>query len=241
MEPAKVGFGEPGEHPVGRWDPRRVGAAGRAALGPAAAESDPSLVPSLPLGCAFVKYGSHAEAQAAINSLHGSQTMPVSARLSPCPVRLRAACVIQSPANLILYLIGSKSHGPAICWPDQLEVHPCLGAEPRRWAHGANSLRAEERGCLINAEVQNCERGGGKRKQRSGSRRWGEKPAIIKLCIDRWLLLPSQAASLGPRMLRPLRAGGSLPGAGRHFRGIAGVPPSAPSSPRLRAPHPAWW
>ncbi|NWI85215.1 CELF3 protein, partial [Pitta sordida] len=27
-------------------------------------------------GCAFVKYGSHAEAQAAINSLHGSQTMP---------------------------------------------------------------------------------------------------------------------------------------------------------------------
>ncbi|XP_065497813.1 CUGBP Elav-like family member 6 isoform X20 [Caloenas nicobarica] len=27
-------------------------------------------------GCAFVKYGSHAEAQAAITSLHGSQTMP---------------------------------------------------------------------------------------------------------------------------------------------------------------------
>ncbi|XP_072838247.1 CUGBP Elav-like family member 6 isoform X13 [Pogona vitticeps] len=27
-------------------------------------------------GCAFVKYGSHAEAQAAISSLHGSQTMP---------------------------------------------------------------------------------------------------------------------------------------------------------------------
>ncbi|KAM9065694.1 CUGBP Elav-like family member 6 isoform X6 [Sarcophilus harrisii] len=27
-------------------------------------------------GCAFVKFGSHAEAQAAINSLHGSQTMP---------------------------------------------------------------------------------------------------------------------------------------------------------------------
>lgn len=29
-------------------------------------------------GCAFVKYSSHQEAQAAINSLHGSQTMPVS-------------------------------------------------------------------------------------------------------------------------------------------------------------------
>uniref|UniRef100_K7FVY3 CUGBP Elav-like family member 6 n=1 Tax=Pelodiscus sinensis TaxID=13735 RepID=K7FVY3_PELSI len=27
-------------------------------------------------GCAFVKYGSHGEAQAAISSLHGSQTMP---------------------------------------------------------------------------------------------------------------------------------------------------------------------
>ncbi|XP_032870774.1 CUGBP Elav-like family member 4 [Amblyraja radiata] len=30
-------------------------------------------------GCAFVKYSSHAEAQTAINSLHGSQTMPSSA------------------------------------------------------------------------------------------------------------------------------------------------------------------
>ncbi|XP_029549470.1 CUGBP Elav-like family member 4 isoform X8 [Salmo trutta] len=29
-------------------------------------------------GCAFVKYSSHAEAQAAISALHGSQTMPVS-------------------------------------------------------------------------------------------------------------------------------------------------------------------
>ncbi len=28
-------------------------------------------------GCAFVKYAGHAEAQAAINNLHGSQTMPV--------------------------------------------------------------------------------------------------------------------------------------------------------------------
>lgn len=33
---------------------------------------------SLSLGCAFVKYSSHAEAQAAISALHGSQTMPVS-------------------------------------------------------------------------------------------------------------------------------------------------------------------
>ncbi|KAL8613672.1 hypothetical protein ACOMHN_029764 [Nucella lapillus] len=29
-------------------------------------------------GCAFVKYSTHSEAQAAINALHGSQTMPVS-------------------------------------------------------------------------------------------------------------------------------------------------------------------
>ncbi|XP_055933646.1 CUGBP Elav-like family member 4 isoform X3 [Argiope bruennichi] len=31
-----------------------------------------------PRGCAFVKFGSHSEAQAAIGALHGSQTMPVS-------------------------------------------------------------------------------------------------------------------------------------------------------------------
>lgn len=35
----------------------------------------------VPPGCAFVKYSSHAEAQAAINALHGSQTMPVSGAL----------------------------------------------------------------------------------------------------------------------------------------------------------------
>lgn len=33
-------------------------------------------------GCAFVKYSSHAEAQAAINALHGSQTMPVSSSVA---------------------------------------------------------------------------------------------------------------------------------------------------------------
>uniref|UniRef100_A0A8B9UZK4 RRM domain-containing protein n=1 Tax=Anas zonorhyncha TaxID=75864 RepID=A0A8B9UZK4_9AVES len=33
-------------------------------------------------GCAFVKYSSHAEAQAAINTLHGSQTMPVSSSVT---------------------------------------------------------------------------------------------------------------------------------------------------------------
>uniref|UniRef100_A0A673ILA8 CUGBP, Elav-like family member 4 n=1 Tax=Sinocyclocheilus rhinocerous TaxID=307959 RepID=A0A673ILA8_9TELE len=41
-------------------------------------------------GCAFVKYSTHAEAQAAISALHGSQTMPVSAILiihsAPCIV-----------------------------------------------------------------------------------------------------------------------------------------------------------
>lgn len=58
---------------------------GWAPHGPAVAKSNLSRVLSIPLGCAFVKYGSHAEAQAAINSLHGSQTMPVSARLTPCP------------------------------------------------------------------------------------------------------------------------------------------------------------
>lgn len=32
-------------------------------------------------GCAFVKFSSHQEAQAAITSLHGSQTMPVSSKI----------------------------------------------------------------------------------------------------------------------------------------------------------------
>jgi len=34
----------------------------------------------LSVGCAFVKFTSHAEAVTAINALHGSQTMPVSYR-----------------------------------------------------------------------------------------------------------------------------------------------------------------
>lgn len=41
-----------------------------------------SLVRSLFAGCAFVKFSTHAEAQSAISALHGSQTMPVSTRLS---------------------------------------------------------------------------------------------------------------------------------------------------------------
>ncbi|NWZ43253.1 CELF3 protein, partial [Brachypodius atriceps] len=49
---------------------------GWAPYGPTMAKSNLSPVSSVSLGCAFVKYGSHAEAQAAINSLHGSQTMP---------------------------------------------------------------------------------------------------------------------------------------------------------------------
>lgn len=52
-----------------------------------------SRAPILPAGCAFVKYGSHAEAQAAINSLHGSQTMPVSAGRTPRPSSYPLCCL----------------------------------------------------------------------------------------------------------------------------------------------------
>lgn len=39
----------------------------------------------LTLGCAFVKFQTHAEAQAAINTLHSSRTLPVSpSPLLPC-------------------------------------------------------------------------------------------------------------------------------------------------------------
>ncbi|KAM4051988.1 CUGBP Elav-like family member 4 isoform 4-T4 [Anomaloglossus baeobatrachus] len=41
-------------------------------------------------GCAFVKYSSHAEAQAAINALHGSQTMPAGFAHSSFAVRVGA-------------------------------------------------------------------------------------------------------------------------------------------------------
>lgn len=41
-------------------------------------------------GCAFVKFSSHAEAQAAINSLHGGQTMPVSNKLITSTVMIAA-------------------------------------------------------------------------------------------------------------------------------------------------------
>jgi len=30
------------------------------------------------IGCAFLKFSSHAEALAAVNTMHGSRTMPVS-------------------------------------------------------------------------------------------------------------------------------------------------------------------
>ena len=49
------------------------------------------------LGCAFVKFSSHSEALSAINSLHGSQTMPVSkeqSKLCPliCPFKVWRMC-----------------------------------------------------------------------------------------------------------------------------------------------------
>ncbi|EDS35437.1 hypothetical protein CpipJ_CPIJ010769 [Culex quinquefasciatus] len=41
------------------------------------------------LRCAFVKFTSHQEAQAAITTLHGSQTMPVSSDVVGAELRLR--------------------------------------------------------------------------------------------------------------------------------------------------------
>lgn len=42
-----------------------------------------SLLTPLSPGCAFVKFQSHAEAQAAIAALHGSRTLPVRATNPP--------------------------------------------------------------------------------------------------------------------------------------------------------------
>lgn len=58
-------------------------------------------------GCAFVKFSSHQEAQAAITSLHGSQTMPVSwsehstTKIAHFPIYL---------SNEQIYFFGTLSH-----------------------------------------------------------------------------------------------------------------------------------
>ncbi|NXP90532.1 CELF5 protein, partial [Passerina amoena] len=54
-------------------------------------------------GCAFVKFSSHTEAQAAIHALHGSQTMPVSIRPGDLP---SSSSLSHFPAA------GTSSHSP---------------------------------------------------------------------------------------------------------------------------------
>jgi len=44
-------------------------------------ESIVTVVVCAPVGCAFLKFSSHAEALAAVNTMHGSRTMPVSSPL----------------------------------------------------------------------------------------------------------------------------------------------------------------
>lgn len=44
-------------------------------------------------GCAFVKFASHTEAQAAIHALHGSQTMPVSGLHTGAALACGVGCV----------------------------------------------------------------------------------------------------------------------------------------------------
>ena len=50
-------------------------------------------------GCAFVKFSSHAEAQAAINSLHGGQTMPVSTHFTQTCADKRTHYTQPFPSN----------------------------------------------------------------------------------------------------------------------------------------------
>ena len=76
-----------------------------------------TLPPSLGAGCAFVKFSSHTEAQAAIHALHGSQTMPVS-RTVPGPGAGRGEgggegtgteTLATVPAVLGLWLVGREA------------------------------------------------------------------------------------------------------------------------------------
>lgn len=66
-------------------------------------------------GCAFVKYSSHAEAQAAINSLHGGQTMPVSIRVCASSVLqtfhfFRQIMQCHQPVCATCFLCGSENN-----------------------------------------------------------------------------------------------------------------------------------
>lgn len=57
-------------------------------------------------GCAFVKFSSHGEAQAAINSLHGGQTMPVSNALRNT---LKTSVVLTTELTLVSTLFKCSS------------------------------------------------------------------------------------------------------------------------------------
>ena len=76
-------------------------------------------------GCAFVKYSSHAEAQAAINALHGSQTMPVSAatpgqRKGKTPAQPRAPT---GPLPTLALSPYSAKHLPRSLPPHEIGRH----------------------------------------------------------------------------------------------------------------------
>lgn len=78
--------GSPAPPPPRRFLPR-------AASSPGALCAPLSSCISAPLGCAFVKFQTHAEAQAAINTLHSSRTLPVS------PAALPWGCLCQPGAG----------------------------------------------------------------------------------------------------------------------------------------------
>ncbi|KAF1558350.1 CUGBP Elav-like family member 4, partial [Eudyptes schlegeli] len=79
-------------------------------------------------GCAFVKYSSHAEAQAAINALHGSQTMPVSSSVAwaseDCPwvqqpygLRSRSKKSGSKGGSPLCVVFASPPHVPPVSRP----------------------------------------------------------------------------------------------------------------------------
>lgn len=81
------------------------------------------LLPFLP-GCAFVKFSSHTEAQAAIHALHGSQTMPVSETCA----QLQWGWVQVEGVWEIWVVLSSSHHGllqtgGRMCGPDCDQSH----------------------------------------------------------------------------------------------------------------------
>ena len=74
-------------------------------------------------GCAFVKFSTHGEAQSAINSLHGSQTMPVSVHHSFSRIQSLLRSRSSSPRRTS-FVLRRDNYGVPMIWLTELLIPP---------------------------------------------------------------------------------------------------------------------